>query len=166
MRVARFAVCVSLLTAAVGWTAPSPAHAEPEAAVCTVLGVLTFAPALGLVPAPTVVGGTLTLNCPILGDDAGVWTLFPAGVAIDSCLLGNGTGGWVAPSTGPPGEGAAVGPGFDYVHMGGTFDFVGTVPAAGPPPETHQFVAHLGGAPVGCPAAGVIGVTGTAVLVD
>ncbi|HEV7886424.1 MAG TPA: hypothetical protein VGO92_02625 [Acidimicrobiales bacterium] len=133
--------------AMVGWglAAPDVAHAEPEPAACTAFGAFAYAPGLTVVPGPQAVTGTLTLNCPVLGDDAGIWTLFFAGPSpLESCEAGVGTMAWVWPSAGPAPEGV-VGPGggFTYVRVGIHMDLAGTIPTLGPPVENHTFTADL-----------------------
>ncbi|MDQ1445664.1 MAG: hypothetical protein QOI20_2128 [Acidimicrobiaceae bacterium] len=148
-------------------------QAEPEPVVCAVVGTLTFAPGLGVVPVAQAVGGTLTLTCPVLGDDAGVWTLVFAGVGLDSCEAGAGSAVWIAPSAGPFPEGAVAGPGISYTHVGPfAIDLAGTVPSAGPPAEVHEFTAHLAWttAPAGlacvAPPVGAVGVGGVALMAE
>ncbi|MDQ1445665.1 MAG: hypothetical protein QOI20_2129 [Acidimicrobiaceae bacterium] len=145
--------------------APPAAYADPEPSHCTANMSFTFpAPGITAVPAPIAAfGGTLVLNCLVLGDDAGLWTLpFTATATLESCLSGSGTGVWLAGGFAP--DGAVIpGPGFSYNHvLGGLMAMNGFIPIG---PELHTFVASMvwlpNLLPANCATVPTVGATAT-----
>lgn len=124
MRMSRWIVS----TVVVGALTVSPIAPAPPAgalAACTANITFTYAPGITVLPTLQAVTGTLVLNCPVLGPDAGIWTLPFAGPGNpESCELGLDTlvfGGAVGP------VGAVVG-GFNFVHAyAGLAELRGTV---------------------------------------
>jgi hypothetical protein len=152
------AVIASVVVLGTGLVAPPAAHADPEPSVCTANIAFAYAPAITVVPGPPVaVTGTMVLNCLVLGDDAGMWTLpFFGPALLESCVGGQGAMAWGVGATSPEGP---VGPGggFTYAHgYAGAMLVTGTIPVG---PETHTFAAVMEWLPNLLPADCVITAT-------
>ncbi|HEV7886425.1 MAG TPA: hypothetical protein VGO92_02630 [Acidimicrobiales bacterium] len=161
----RLVVVVAAVVAVLGAglaTGPA-AHADPEPSACTANIAFAYGPGITALPAPTAVTGTMVLTCPLLADDAGMWTLPFAGPApLETCEAGQGAMAWGVGATSPEGP---VGPGggFTYVHgYAGLTAVNGTIPVG---PELHTFVATLvwlpNLIPANCATIAVTGATAT-----
>lgn len=116
-------VVTALVVLPVGPVPPAGA-----AAACTANVDFNYAPGITVVPGPAVVAtGTIVLTCPVLGPDAGLWTLlFGAPVAPESCVAAaSGVVPILPGSTGPPGP--VLGTFMYFHHFGGVFGLLGTV---------------------------------------
>ena len=114
------AVAVMVGALVLGPTPPAEA-----AAACTMNIAFNYAPGITVLPGGTFVTGTMTLTCPVLTPDAGMWVLpFAGPVGLETCEAGTGTLAFGPAIVGPFGLAGT----FTYVHYySGATAVVGTI---------------------------------------
>lgn len=109
----RMVRCLTVVAVMVGALVIGPTPPAEAAAACTMNITFTYAPGITVVPGPTFVAGTMTLTCPVLTPDAGMWVLPFAGPAgLESCEAGTAVMAFGPAIIGPAGLAGT----FTYAH--------------------------------------------------